>query len=97
MIGYARNHEPCVIFKDVIDADGFLGELMKLSGHWWRCARPSVIREASPYHFVSLLALEPGGWPRLIKTDEGHHGHQSPGYTGSEIGIPLLFPVTRLV
>lgn len=85
MFGYAKDHEPCVIFMDEIDAIGgrrfsegtsadreIQRTLMEVCSHMhWRRDRINA---------CCASAAEPDGWIRHTWADKAYYGDKSPGY-----------------
>ena len=86
MFGYARDHEPCVIFMDEIDA---IGGRRFSEGTSADREIQRTLMEASLSDFDSvnmantLLVAESNGRFRFPWEDETDHGDQSTGHTGS--------------
>jgi 26S proteasome regulatory subunit T4 len=81
MFGYARDHEPCVIFMDEIDA---IGGRRFSEGTSADREIQRTLMEVGPYSSLSLWdqayffkAIEPNGWFRLPRADKAHHGNKS--------------------
>ena len=87
MFGYAREHEPCVIFMDEIDAIGgrrfsegtsadreIQRTLMEVRNAY--AARCTLRKGKSDDSLVVLVAAEPDGRFRLARADKAHHGNE---------------------
>src|ERR1700734_2240974 len=83
MFGYARDHEPCVIFMDEIDAIG--GRRFSEGTSADREIQRTLMEvgHLSPFYIsidssmIFSLASEPNGWIRLLGKDKTHHGDKS--------------------
>ena len=83
MFGYARDHEPCVIFMDEIDA---IGGRRFSEGTSADREIQRTLMEVGPLlpFYISIdssmifcLASEPNGWIRLLGKDKTHYGDKS--------------------
>jgi len=90
MFAYAKEHEPCVIFMDEIDAIGgrrfsegtsadreIQRTLMEVSSDHTHLADGTGIDETQLHD----LASEPDGWFRYPWTNQDYHGNQPTGYS----------------
>lgn len=87
MFGYAREHEPCIIFMDEIDAIGGrrFSEGTSADREIQRTLMEVSVPTTSHVLRSRLLSLapQPDGRFRLARKDQTHHGNQSTGYIGS--------------
>jgi len=87
MFGYAKEHEPCVIFMDEIDAIG--GRRFSEGTSADREIQRTLMEVRFLLRFYPRLAIhphavaEPDGWFRHFGTDETHNGHKSTRYPRS--------------
>lgn len=92
MFGYAREHEPCIIFMDEVDAIGGrrLSEGTSADREIQRTlmeVRPLLLATTwsgfsvlTPVCF-STTAPQPNGWLRCARQGQGDHGHQPTGHS----------------
>lgn len=81
MFGYARDHEPCVIFMDEIDAIGGrrFSEGTSADREIQRTLMEVSVLLALKHHtFISstVLAFESDGWVRFSWKNKAHHGNK---------------------
>lgn len=86
MFGYAREHEPCVIFMDEIDAIGGrrFSEGTSADREIQRTlmeVRNLDLLAFDPGLIIWLVAPQPNGWFRFPRSHEAHHGNEPSRYT----------------
>ena len=80
MFGYARDHEPCIIFMDEIDAIGGrrfsegTSADREIQRTLMEVRRPRQLKGDTPSH--CLAAAQPDGWIRYPRSYEVDHGNE---------------------
>jgi hypothetical protein len=84
MFGYAREHEPCIIFMDEIDAIGGrrfsegTSADREIQRTLMEVRRVPASSADSRFNNVRVIAAESNGWIRCSRQSQDHHGDEPP-------------------